>query len=191
MRLFVVVEGHGDDSAVPILLRRIIAEHSLDIALAGRWREPRNRVIKPEHLSKVLQHARRKADAALVLIDADNDCALRLADDLRAIAAEHAKGFPVAVVLAVREFEAWFIAAADSLRGCRNLPDDLTVPANPEELASAKGWLSERMPRPYSETIDLPALAAQFDIALAEGGSRSFRKLVKEVRRLSLLVPAL
>ena len=89
------------------------------------------------------------------------------------------------VVLAHREFEAWFLAAAESLRGHRGLPADLVGPLDPEAIADAKGWLRERMPpgRRYRETADQPALAAIFDVQAARRAG-SFDKCYREVERL-------
>jgi hypothetical protein len=100
----------------------------------------------------------------LVLLDADDDPACELAPELlrRAVAARPDR--PVGVVLAVREYEAWFLAAAASLRGKRGLPDDLASAANAESIRDAKGWLDERMPRRYSPTTDQPALTAVLDL---------------------------
>ncbi|HOZ49760.1 MAG TPA: hypothetical protein PK468_24370, partial [Candidatus Hydrogenedentes bacterium] len=89
---------------------------------------------------------------------------------------------PVAVILAKMEFGAWFLAAAESLRGKRGLPVDLEAPADPEAIRGAKGWLSERMDG-YSETTDQPALAAQFNLEAART-SDSFDKCFREIDRM-------
>jgi hypothetical protein len=83
----------------------------------------------------------------------------------------------------VREYEAWFLAAAESLRGRRGLPSDLEAPATPEAFRDAKGWLGDRMPRGYSPTADQPALTDLFDLERARR-SPSFDKLVRELTRL-------
>jgi len=119
----------------------------------------------------------------LVLIDGDDDPACTLGQALLARAQIARPDRRVGVVLAVREYEAWFLAAAASLRGRRGLPDDLEVPASPEILRDAKGWLGARMPRGYSPTADQPALTDLFDLELARG-SPSFGKLVRELTRL-------
>jgi hypothetical protein len=65
------------------------------------------------------------------------------------------------------------------------LPADLTAPEDPEGIEAAKAWLSSRMPRlrPYSETIDQPALTAQFSILQATQ-SESFAKVQRDIMRL-------
>lgn len=89
----------------------------------------------------------------------------------------------VSIVLAHREYEAWFLAGAESLAGRRNLNPNLTAPANPEDMRDAKGWLGRQMigSRRYSPARDQPALSKHLDLALAKARSRSFRKLWKEV----------
>jgi hypothetical protein len=93
---------------------------------------------------------------------------------------------PSAVVLAHREYEAWFLAAAESLRGQRGLPADLAPPADPEAVRDAKGWLRSHMPRnrKYSETADQAALTELFDLDLAQSRSASFATCYQEIERL-------
>jgi hypothetical protein len=93
---------------------------------------------------------------------------------------------PVALVLAKCEFEAWFLAAADSLRGKRGLPADLAPPPDPEGVRGAKEWLASHMPRGQrcSETLDQPALAAVFNLESARQRSPSFRKFCRDIERL-------
>ena len=94
----------------------------------------------------------------------------------------------MSIVLAHREYESWFLAAAESLAGLRNLRPSLEAPAAPEEIRDAKGWLSKQMPprMRYSPTQDQAALSAQFDLKLAAARSRSFRKLWKETEQILL-----
>jgi hypothetical protein len=87
----------------------------------------------------------------------------------------------VSVVIANREYEAWFIAAAASLHGVRTLQicaADLLV--SPEQPRDAKGWLGSRMTNGYGETTDQPAFSAMMDLDQAIAGSPSFAKLCRE-----------
>jgi hypothetical protein len=118
-----------------------------------------------------------------VLFDAEDDCPAELGP---AIVAQVARpGVQVAVVLAKHEYEAWFLAAAESLRGRRGLRDDLEPPPDPEAVRGAKEWLRDRMEgsRTYAETLDQVALTAVMDI---EGARRadSFDKCYREVAGL-------
>lgn len=121
--------------------------------------------------------------AVLILLDGDDDCPAELGPQLAQRVAEVRNDLPSAVVLAKREFEAWYLAAAESLRGLRGLYADLQPPPDPEAVRGAKEWLAERMTGGYSETLDQPALAAQFDLDLARRAP-SFDKCYREVVRL-------
>ena len=91
----------------------------------------------------------------------------------------------IRVVLAKREYEAWFLAAARSIAGQREIDKSTTPPSAPESIRGAKEWLSSRMPanRAYSPTRDQPALTAVFDIDAARAAP-SFDKLWRDVTYL-------
>ena len=93
---------------------------------------------------------------------------------------EEAAPLPYAVVVAQREFEAWLIAALDSLRGCRGIRTDATAYHAPEAVRDAKGQIERFMEgsASYSETRDQTALTATFDMKAAYERCRSFRRLV-------------
>lgn len=84
-----------------------------------------------------------------------------------------------AVVLANREYEAWFLASLSALRGNRGIREDAMAPPEPESVRGAKERLTGCMGRAYSETRDQAALSAVFDLAAAYRSCRSFRRLVR------------
>jgi len=185
-----VVEGHGEEQALPILLRRLGAAIAPEIPLEiGRpIRKPRGSLVnKPNELERAVELAALKVrprGAVFVIFDSDDDCPGELAPKLLARAVPAAIGLPVAVVLPKREFEAWFLTAAESIRGKRGLSLDLAPPATPEEIRGAKGWLRDRMSgHTYAERIDQPALTALFDLHRARA-ARSFDKCYREFERL-------
>lgn len=190
LRIACIVEGHGECEAVPILIRRIA--HGLDPALAPVVhpviRVPASRLLKRGEIERAVVLAARKLASRggiLVLLDCDDGCP---ADDGPALlqrASRTRSDLPVSVVLAKREFEAWFLAAAESLRGQRGLPTDLTGPPEPEAIRGAKEWLEHQMPRGqgYMESLDQPALTAVFDLGAARRAD-SFDKCYREVVRL-------
>jgi len=68
-----------------------------------------------------------------------------------------AAGLPIAVVMADREFEARFVAAAQSLVGPRGLVPGAVAPEHPDNVRDPKGWLTANMADPdrtYSPTAD-------------------------------------
>lgn len=190
IKVGLVVEGHGDFKAAPILFRRIgnDIDPGVPLDIQQPIRRPRSSLVhKDGELERAVELAALKArprGGVFVLFDSDDDCPATLAPPLLARAKSAGMGLPVSVILPKREFEGWFLAAAESIRGKRGLPADLAPPQNPEEIRGAKGWLRERMRgQVYSETIDQPALAAIFDLNQAKA-TKSFDKCYRDLRSL-------
>ena len=153
MKIAAIVEGHGEVASLPILLRRI-----------AQWRTPArySEVLRPilvkrnqflnreQEFHRYLQLAAGKAGdegCVLILLDADDDCPAQLGTTILHRAQDYIPHRHVSVVLANREYEAWFIAAAASLDGERGFalrPSDHD--ADPESPRSAKDWMGSRMP---------------------------------------------
>lgn len=93
-----------------------------------------------------------------------------------------AGAIPVEVVLAVKEFEGWFLAALTSLRGQRGIQTDAEAPPAPESVRGAKEALRRQMAPgfAYSPPTDQPALAALMDLDAARTAP-SFDKLCRAV----------
>jgi hypothetical protein len=190
IKIGLVVEGHGEVKAAPNLFRRI--GHDIDpsvlLEVQQPIRRPRSSLVRTAlELERAVELAALKArprGGVFVLLDSDDDCPATLAPILLARAQKAGMGLPVSVILPQREFEGWFLAAAESIRGKRGLPVDLVAPPNPEEIRGAKEWLRERMRgHVYSETIDQPALTAIFDLNQARA-AKSFDKCYREIRLL-------
>ncbi len=191
LNLGCIVEGHGDVQAVPVLLRRLQQELRPDLYLdiPRPIRVGRYRLVKEGELERVVELVARQLKrpcAILVLVDANDDCPKDLAPAMLARAQEARSDLPIGMVLAKHEFEAWFLAAIESLSGNRGLPDTASAPPDPESVRDAKGYLRKLMTggRTYSETVDQPALAARFDMQLARQRSVSFDKCWRELKRL-------
>jgi len=165
-----IVEGHGDVQAVPVLLRRFAADASPPVEL--RVNPPlRIRVgsfLRDEaYFRKYVELAARKAKlwpkpSVLILLDCEDACPLDLGPRLLEQAAACRSDVRAIVILAYREYETWFVAAAKSLRGVCGLPSDLEPPDVPESVRDAKGWLAEKMGVPYNEPDHQPRLTAKF-----------------------------
>lgn len=187
MKVASIVEGDGEVAALPILLRRL-----------GEWRTPesfvqplppirvrRDRFLnRDEEFNRYLQLAAAKCEEEgwiLVVLDADDDCPAELGADILARAQACVPHRRISIVLANREYEAWFIAAAQSLHGHRGFNFDPMAGIDPETPRDAKGWMKARMAGgAYGETTDQPAFSARMDLQAAYDGSRSFRKLCSE-----------
>ncbi len=189
-RIAPLVEGHGEVLSFPILLRRIIAEidPSATPAVPKGFRHPSGSMRRVGGLEAAINAVAEKhpEHAILVLIDSDDDCPKNLGPELKRRANDARPDLRISVVLAHREYEAWYLAAAESLAGKRNLSHDLIAPTDPEGIRGAKKWLTKQMPgsNKYRPTVDQAPLSQEFDLELARARSRSFRKLWKEVERI-------
>jgi len=192
--LVTIVEGQGEVLAVPILLRRIFHEcQAYDVQLPRPFRVHRNRIARTGEMEKAVRQAvadRGRSDtfriaAVLVILDADEDCPARLAPELLRRCQSVLPDLPVSVVLAQREFEAWFLGAKESLRGKRGIRLDAATPENPESIRGAKERLTANMEgKRYLPTDDQPAFAEGFDLRLARERCPSFQKLLRDVHGL-------
>ena len=186
MKVQPIVEGHGDVDAVPLLLRRLLKEAGVFNIDVGR---PIRRSQSELHTQTGIQKAVRLAllqpecAAIFFLFDSEDSCPKELAPKILEWARQVAGNRPCSVVLAYREYETWFLAAIESLRGICGIQDNAMLLPNYESRRGAKEALEEYMPRnrSYHETVDQARLTAQFDLALVYRRSRSFRKLVKSV----------
>lgn len=190
MKIASIVEGDGEVIALPILLRRL-----------AEWRTPERypevqppiRVRRDRFLNREEEFCRHLLLAAakcgnngwiLVLLDADDDCPATLGTEILRRAETCVPHRRVSVVLANREYEAWFIAAAASLDGYRGFVFDPLDTSDPETPRNAKGWLKAHMGNgAYGEITDQPAFTACMDLQQVFDRSRSFRKLCSEWSR--------
>lgn len=182
MKIQPFVEGAGEVEAVPVLLRRLQAQSG---AYALEILRPicahRSDLLSEPSVRMLVRRARveQACDGLLFLLDGDDDCPLDLAPKIGGWVGMEA-GIPCAVVIAQREYEAWFLASLESLRGRRGIRSDSLSLANPEEVRGAKERLQTQMAgRVYRETADQPALTARFDMASAYRRCRSFRRMVR------------
>lgn len=194
MSIACIVGGHGEVQAVPILVRRI--GERLDpprYPLVERpIRIPESKLRKQDELERAVRFAASRAGdggAVFVLMDCDDDCPAELGPALLGWAQAVRPDVSIGLVLAKKEYEAWFLAAAESLRGSREIRNTIVAPDDPEGIRGAKEWLRQHMPagRSYRETLDQPALTAVFDIDAARVAD-SFDKCVRELERLILRV---
>lgn len=188
-----IVEGDGEVAALPILLRRIaewkVSDQYIEVPRPIRVR--RDQFLNREEVfNKQLQLAGLKCGEAgegwiLILLDADDDCPVELAEVILRRANGVLPQHRISVVLANREYEGWFLAAAQSLDGVRGLRINDAI-AEPDSVRGAKEWLKlHHSERRYGEVTDQPALSAAMDLSLAYERSRSFRKLCVEVEKNS------
>ena len=179
-----VVEGHGEVEALPVLLRRLRDEASAwAVEIGTPIRRPRNKLVSELYITRTVEVARRQpgCEAILIVFDGDRDCPAELGPKVRGWVAAAAGRLPCEVVLPHREYEAWFLAAIESLRSHKLIRTDAPPYPDPEQPRGAKEELGKWVAtgRVYSPTKHQAALSASFSLELAYRRSRSFRKLTK------------
>lgn len=187
-----IVEGHGEELAIRILLQRLWTE-----LLGGEYievlrpiRSPRTKMVQPQELERALglavlklrESASSDPSLVLVVLDADEDPACVLGPDLLRRARAHRGDIDISCVVATVEYETWFVAAAQSL------PDlDLSggpAPEAPESSRSGKAWIQQRFKGvKYTETVDQPSMTRRMDLRQARQRSPSFDKLCRELEK--------
>ena len=144
-------------------------------------------------LGKFLQYAQRKPDCAgiLVLVDADSDCPLHLAQQLRERCEANGILVPVEIVCAKHEYETWFLASLSTIREVAGISSDVLAPSPVESQGSPKGWIGRQMPsgRSYKPTIHQLLFSNLVDLELAYKNSRSFRRLCHALEQLLNRIP--
>jgi hypothetical protein len=202
--ILAIVEGHGEERAVPVLLRRWFLHRryhnfeTRDLAI----RAPGSGALKCPHdaeedlgiESYVAIAAAERPDGILVVLDADDECRKRektsqkgLGPELRDRARAVAPHIPIEVVIANREYEAWFLAGLTALRRAAKVPPGEDVPKESiERLRDCKKPLRSLLGRPYEETIDQPDFteALPFTPGMSKR-SPSYGKLMRALAALT------
>lgn len=189
MKIQPIVEGHGDVEAFPVLLRRLIsAAQAWQIDVGRPIRKKRYQPVQEAEVRRAVRLAclQPACGAVLILFDGDSDCPAELGPTVQAWAAATAGDIPCGVVMANREYEAWFLSAIESLRGQRGIRDDAEMHPDPERSRGAKEQLETRMSpgKSYLEHTDQPAFSKTFSLPDAYRRSRSFRKLASSFESL-------
>jgi Domain of unknown function (DUF4276) len=192
LRIAPIVEGHGEDSAVRILLQRIWTE-----LLGGEFvevikpiRGSRFKLVQPRELARAVDLAVLKLrsrdsvdpEMVLILLDAEQDTPCEIGPRLLAMARSHRSDADLSCVIANVMYETWFVAAAPSLPDHLDLSGDEILPESPERARLGKTWVQRRFKGvKYSETVDQPAMTRAMDLAQCRSKSPSFDKLCRDL----------
>jgi hypothetical protein len=204
-KIVAIVEGHGEEHAVPIILRRWFEHrrfrnfHTPDLAVRAHQASivceyDRDREHGIEHYINLAMRGR--PDGILVIFDADKLCIERqnrhpyhpLGPELAERARKHVSHVPVSVVVANREFEAWYLAAYRRLKtfGQFNAGAAFASGFDVESPSDCKGHVARCLGRKYSPTADQRVLAKHIGFgSYMANYSRSFKKLLKDLEWLA------
>jgi len=193
-------------AALPILLKRWLLFRSyrnVDVHFDGPVRaagagaltvaHDRQSELGVEHYVEIA--LLRHPDAILVLLDADKSCPKTLGPQLLTRARTRVpSGYPIGVVIAKKEYEAWFLAAFASSRFRKALPNlqftlarrSLPKATKIEEVGDCKKYVANLIGlKKYEATIHQAQLTEILPFTRGmTRRSRSFRKLLKELDSL-------
>jgi hypothetical protein len=179
-----IVEGQGDQAALPPLIRKMASDAGyFEIQIRQPFRVHRGRfAAKFDDFERAVKFLAVECDCIMTVLDADDDCPKEFAQDLRERAAAIAGHKVVSVVMAKSEFESWILAGIESLRGYRGVLETATCPSSVESIRDAKGTLEAMIEsKVYSETVDQVKFAANLDSDLARSNSPSFDKFARDL----------
>lgn len=176
MKKYVLVEGHGEVSAMENLLAKLSARLSDFVPWARplRWPNLHQWDAARGGVRAGIDFIRGKSDVAglLLIRDEDDGCpatlAPQVAEQIRLLAAP----FPVAYVLLKPEYEVLFLPCLDLMAGrelegrAGLLPGTVWDGAHWESRRGIKEWLSSRFPRgkAYKPTVDQLPLTRMLDL---------------------------
>jgi hypothetical protein len=170
-RGYLIVEGHGDTEAALNLVTRLCADLRLQIPA---WKALRGKNLHQERgILKVCHWIRSKPDCDVLLIlrDEDDACPKSRAPEMATWLRNQGLRFPAAIVLAHREFEAFFLPCIARMAGQKlvdahgierpGLIREARFEGDPEGMRGVKEWLSKKMPdaRSYKPALDQLPLA--------------------------------
>lgn len=190
--IYSIVEGPGEEKAVPLLLRRLLER--LD---RFEFRVPKSHkangrfnIIKPGGLETYLERMRHitSCRGVLVLVDAEEEsreCPPTLAYTLAHRSQTLGLPFPVVIVGACCEYESWFLYNLHTKIKDSLIPN-ARFEGDPAKKCGAKEWLSKNMPSgtAYKPTDHQEIMTNHIDIPHTIEQSRSFRRMADAVEEL-------
>jgi Domain of unknown function (DUF4276) len=180
-----IVEGQGDISAVPRLMRETLAQHAIyDIAPAPR---PKSHVDvlklkRAGELERYVEYAARDdGDSVLLALDCEDVCPAEVSLDFARRISKMYITKKVGVTLFRSEFETLFLHCLEEIVAAfpdyRWIGTVLRSTGDIEAIRDAKGTLSRMMSRDraYKETRDQAKFITALSYAKLRQQSRSFR----------------
>ncbi len=188
-RLVCIVEGKGEVQAMPNLCFSVFRYLGVEDWRVDEQpiRQPRSQLVnervpsprRPCHkdgITRAVALARaRRASAALILCDADDDCPATWGPDARSAIQPILDG---AAVMASREYETWLLHSFSN-------EERKTAKVTDADLRKrdAKGQLARLVPG-YLPTTHQVDITRRIDVARVRIYSDSFDKLVRDLARL-------
>ena len=189
-RLLTIIEGDGDVRAIPVLIRRILAENEVfDVVVLPTQRRGEYPTVS-KHFDTFFLAATKENAPILWVMDFDAkgyECPYAEANKLINRALVLRPGWPVKIAFLVKEYESLFLYDENATRRVfSDIAKQVEFPANPQEIRGAKEWLSAHRPRgmAYKETVHQEKITAHLDLKLLRERCRDFVHLEKATLHL-------
>ncbi|OBB31056.1 hypothetical protein A5792_16845 [Mycolicibacterium peregrinum] len=182
-----IIEGAGDDSALPILLRRHLQD-------AGDYRDVLGKGIPIKGVSNATKvngiegyvavaASRPGCLGILVVLDTDDSAPEEFEEALRdRLTGRVAQ--PVAVACAERDYEDWLYASAETLA-----LDEIAYNEGARGATAIGEAVKSQTGRAYTKPIWQPRLTHRMDINLARSRNSSLDKMLIEFNELLTTIP--
>lgn len=193
-KAYVMVEGQGEVEAVGNLLNRLWTDLGLPYVV---WAKPKRRPALHTRtgILNACDQLRSEPDCAFALLlrDQDDGCPAKAGPETAAWVASAQLPFPVAVVLAHREFEAWFLPclhlmAGREIRSGVRIASGAAFSGDPASARNVKKLISQHLPPgiAYKPTLDQLKLTQWLDFpTLRASQAHSFHTLERALRFLA------
>lgn len=197
IHIYLIVEGHGDEKAFPLLIRRVFSETLLrhDVGISPPFRLPKDRIMRKSFLERALTLADLKLNelvgsedsgAIIITRDSDAECPVSISAEISRMLSDIHTNHPTYCAVCTQEFEAWFLQPTADFRSHRDCNPTFPVVDNPDLITSPKSHFERLFLQPgriYSETTDQPKFTSY--IELHQPKSRSLQHLIKTLTALS------
>jgi hypothetical protein len=182
-----IVEGDSEVASVPILLRKICySQGCYKVRVAAPIKMHRHQMAIEQYMRRFARIASVQPSCSLILIllDADDDCSVEIANQIKHWLTEEALEVPFEIIVIQREYEAWLIANMESLRGKCGIKADANSHSHPETVRDAKGYITSQMSGStrYHEVSDQPSLTNAVDPVVVSSRCKSFSRLTMKLK---------
>ncbi len=184
-----IVEGKGDEAAIPLLIRKILYEHQIfhvQTAPRPKTNVEIGKLRQPGQLERYIDFCNRDSGDSIVLaIDSDDYCPVEIGHEFAARIRNTGLRKPVSICLFNREYESIFLPSIARIAG--TYPDfkwsNMMLTQQPETIRDVKGAISKMMSadRAYKPTRDQARFTDAIDLDLTRAASRSFRHFEKSL----------
>jgi hypothetical protein len=121
--------------------------------------------------------------AVIILFDGEDDCPKDLGANVRTWARNVVDGKPRDVVITYREYETWFLAAVESLRGSYGIRADAIAPTDPESKRNAQCQGRSQRVHASGPSLFLDRLSIIHEQSLRHGTGLSTEPLFSQARQ--------